>query len=96
MKKRAIVSMVLALAVFASSPVFAESININTADAVTISEQLPGIGLKKAQAIIDYRNQHGPFQSVDDLDRVNGIGKKLVDANRDKITVSAPPAASSM
>ena len=79
-----------------SGAAFAESVDINTADAVTMSEQLAGIGLKKAGAIIEYRKQYGPFQSVDDLEKVNGIGRKLVDVNRDKITVSSPPATPAM
>ena len=62
------------------------SVNINTADAKTLLE-LKGVGLKRAQTIISYREQNGPFKSVDDLMRVKGIGKKTVDQNHNKITV---------
>ncbi|WP_165855861.1 ComEA family DNA-binding protein [Marinobacter sp. JSM 1782161] len=62
-------------------------VNINTADAKTLSSQLDGVGEVKAQAIIDYRDGNGPFASVSDLDKVNGIGQLTLDANRDHITV---------
>lgn len=62
------------------------SVNINTADAKALLE-LKGVGLKRAQTIISYREQNGPFKSVDDLMRVKGIGKKTVDQNHNKITV---------
>ncbi|MEM7259017.1 MAG: ComEA family DNA-binding protein [Pseudomonadota bacterium] len=62
--------------------VFAASqININTADALTIAENLNGIGEKKAQAIIEYRDLHGQFRSADDLVKVKGIGFKLLERN---------------
>jgi competence protein ComEA len=48
-------------------------IDINSAGASEL-EKLPGIGPSKAAAIIEYRNQHGPFKSVDELDNVPGIG----------------------
>ena len=47
--------------------------NVNTANAVTL-RRVNRIGVVKAQAIIDYRNQHGPFRSLDELTRVRGIG----------------------
>jgi competence protein ComEA len=62
------------------------SVNINTADAKTLLE-LKGIGLKRAQTIISYREQNGPFKSVDDLTHIKGIGKKTIEQNYNKITV---------
>ena len=47
--------------------------NVNTVNAATL-QQVNRIGVVKAQAIIDYRNQHGPFRSLDELTRVRGIG----------------------
>lgn len=53
-------------------------INVNTADAATLME-LPGIGEAKAKAIIDYRNQFGPFRTQADLMNVKGIGPKMLE-----------------
>ncbi|MCB2184414.1 MAG: helix-hairpin-helix domain-containing protein [Desulfobulbaceae bacterium] len=54
------------------------AININTADQQTL-ESLPGIGPAKAKAIIEYRNDQGSFQSLDELTNVKGIGDKLLE-----------------
>lgn len=51
-------------------------VNINEANADLLAS-LPGIGPKLASRIVDHRNQHGPFQKVEDLRRVKGIGKKM-------------------
>jgi competence protein ComEA len=59
------------------------NVNINTTDI----ETLKGIGPKKAKAIIAYRNEHGPFKSIDDLVKIKGISKRIVDQNRNKITI---------
>ena len=56
-------------------------ININTATLEQL-QQLNGVGAKKAQAILDYRQQHGRFKSVDDLQNVKGISPKMVEKNR--------------
>ncbi|MDQ0090270.1 competence protein ComEA [Paenibacillus anaericanus] len=52
-------------------------ININTAGLAELQD-IPGIGEKKAQAIVDYRNTHGAFTSVSDLIKVKGIGDKML------------------
>lgn len=53
-------------------------IDVNTAPVSKLTE-LPGIGEKKAQAIVDYRNTHGPFAKVSDLTKVKGIGMKMLE-----------------
>lgn len=62
--------------------------NINTATRDEIVAKLEGIGHKKAQAIIDHRNQYGAFKHVNDLLNVKGIGQKTLDKNRDRIQLS--------
>lgn len=64
---------------------FAAPVNINQADAETISEALDGIGPKKAQSIIEYRTKHGKFESLKDLENVSGIGEKTIKANEKNI-----------
>lgn len=61
-------------------------ININNANLEQL-QQLDGIGKVKAQAIIDYREAHGAFLTVDELIKVDGIGEKTLEKNRDRITV---------
>ena len=56
-------------------------VDINQADAKQLS-QLKNIGLKKAQSIVLYREQNGPFANLDDLKKVKGIGKAIVEKNR--------------
>ncbi|MBB3104133.1 ComEA family DNA-binding protein [Azomonas macrocytogenes] len=60
-------------------------VNLNTADADTLSNSLVGIGAVKAQAIVAYREVHGPFTSVDQLLEVNGIGAATLDKNRSRL-----------
>ena len=61
------------------------SININQATAQEITAKLDGIGRKKAQAIVQYRKQHGDFKKVDELMQVKGIGEKTLAKNRSRI-----------
>ncbi len=68
---------------------FAGPVDVNTADAETISAALQGVGLSKALAIVDYRKAHGPFKSVDDLTLVKGIGERTVEINRANILLKS-------
>lgn len=61
-------------------------ININTATAAEL-DALPGVGEVIAQRIVDYRTANGPFQSVDDLLNVSGIGEVTLEDMRDLVTV---------
>lgn len=63
-------------------------VNLNTADAETLVRELKGIGAAKAQAIIEYREAHGPFSSVDELLEVKGIGTSILDKNRAKLSLN--------
>lgn len=62
-------------------------VNINKASAAEIAAALKGIGLKKAQAIVDYRKKFGDFKTVDELTAVKGIGQKTLQNNRQKISI---------
>lgn len=61
-------------------------LKINQATQTEI-ETLPGIGPSKAQAIIDYREENGPFQTIDDLLQVSGIGEKTLENFQDAIQI---------
>jgi competence protein ComEA len=74
---------------FTFSAYAAEQININSADAQTMADQLNGIGQAKAEAIVAYREQHGPFKSIEALTDVKGIGLKTIEKNRDLLTIGA-------
>ncbi|MDT0248561.1 ComEA family DNA-binding protein [Actinomyces oris] len=62
------------------------TVNINTASASEL-EKLPGIGPALAQRIVEYRDSHGPFASVDSLTDVPGIGKAKLEGLREQATV---------
>ena len=62
--------------------------NVNKADAAAIADALDGVGLAKAQAIVAYREAHGPFKSVDELGQVKGIGQATLERNRDAILLA--------
>lgn len=86
--------ILLGLALLFSTLAWA-GVDINSADASAL-ESLPGIGPSKAAAIVQYRTDHGPFKSVDELDNVPGIGSATLAALRDQVTLgkgSPPPAA---
>jgi len=66
----------------------AEPVNVNTASAEQISENLKGIGLTKAQSIVAYREANGSFLHVDELVNVKGIGLRTIDQNRELILLN--------
>jgi competence protein ComEA len=65
-----------------------EKIDLNGADVSTLQRELAGVGEAKAKAIVAYRDTNGPFTSVDELLEVKGIGKAILDRNRDKLEVN--------
>ena len=62
-----------------------EVIDVNTADIYDL-QRLPGIGEKRAQEIIAYREEHGPFRTVDNLTEVTGIGPAILETLREYVT----------
>jgi competence protein ComEA len=64
---------------------WAGPVDINKADAKTIAKELNGIGLSRAQAIVEYREKNGVFKSVEELRKVKGIGAKTLEQNRTNI-----------
>ncbi|MFC7413507.1 ComEA family DNA-binding protein [Larsenimonas suaedae] len=63
-------------------------IDINTATVEQLSE-LKGIGEKKAEAIVAYREANGPFEHLEGLSDVKGIGESLIEKNRDRMHISS-------
>ncbi len=79
--------MLLALFIINSSAM-ATPVNVNSADAKTIADALAGIGQKKAEAIVKYRTEKGPFKTVEDLTQVKGVTKKILAKNPNDILLS--------
>jgi len=87
-------SFVAALALLAQAlPVMAGPVNINTADAPTLSRELKGVGIKRAEAIVEYRRKFGPFKTADELALVKGIGPAAIQRNRELIRIDAKAVA---
>ncbi|MDN3682244.1 ComEA family DNA-binding protein [Vibrio tapetis subsp. quintayensis] len=61
------------------------TVNINTADAEELAILLKGVGEKKAQQIVEFRDAHGQFKTVEELANVKGIGLATVEKNRSRI-----------
>ncbi|MBI5666231.1 MAG: helix-hairpin-helix domain-containing protein [Nitrospirae bacterium] len=88
-----IILAVFILSLALGNPLFADEqdakgkLDINQASAQELSK-LPGIGKKKAEAIVAYRNEKGKFSSVDDLSKIDGIGKKTLEKIRGSLTAT--------
>ncbi|MBN2282920.1 MAG: helix-hairpin-helix domain-containing protein [Deltaproteobacteria bacterium] len=89
-RKFVVVLLVVSLVVSLVPVVFADEmkpVNINTASADDLCT-LSGIGKTVAQRIVDYRDLNGPFKTPEGLMEVKGVGAKIFDANKDRITIN--------
>ena len=64
-------------------------VNVNSANAETISAELKGVGLSKATAIVEYRKEYGPFKTREDLMQVKGIGARTIEINSENIVLGS-------
>ena len=78
------------LAALAFLPIlaWAEPVDINTADAATLARELKGIGPARAEAIVAWREDNGPFRSPDELALVQGISERVLEENRERVVAS--------
>lgn len=77
---------VMATALYAGAAIAApESVNVNVADAQTIAQVLKGVGLSRAQAIVEYRERNGDYRDAYELVNIKGIGERTVEQNEAKI-----------
>jgi competence protein ComEA len=65
-----------------------QTVNVNSADAETLATVLDGVGMARAQAIVEYREQHGGFDDVYDLSNVKGIGDRTIELNEERIRLT--------
>lgn len=82
--------LALSLCIFSFACLAAEPLDLNTATADQLALALSGVGQSKAEAIVAYRDQNGPFMNVDDLTKVKGIGPALLDKNRMILQIKQP------
>ena len=68
------------------TPAAANKIHLNSASSEQL-QQLSGIGEKKAEAILQYRQQHGKFKNIEELQNIKGIGPKLLQKNKDRLAL---------
>lgn len=93
MIRNLLIALFLSLAVAQTGLAEEMTVDVNTASAEQLAEALTGVGPAKAEAIIAYRQQHGEFESIDQLVEVKGIGLRTVDRNRDRIELDSRPAS---
>jgi competence protein ComEA len=82
------IRLLLALVIALAAPLASAALDLNTATKDELIA-LSGIGPAKAQAILDYRMQHGGFKSVDELKDVKGIGARQLEKLKPELTVGA-------
>ena len=79
--------LLLSFVILFASVVSADPVNINEASAVELEENLKGVGPKKAIAIIEHREENGPFYTAEELTNVKWIGQKTLEKNKENILV---------
>ena len=84
----AVCAALILLAAASVSGTESPRVNVNTADAAAIASRLTGVGKKKAEAIVAYREANGRFDAPADLTKVKGIGPSIVEKNAGRIVVS--------
>lgn len=80
----------LLLALFGPMAALAGPVDLNAADASTLARELDGVGLARAQAIVEYRERNGKFRSVDEMLNVKGIGPQVLEKNKGNLQVGNP------
>ncbi|MEE4604769.1 MAG: helix-hairpin-helix domain-containing protein [Desulfobacteraceae bacterium] len=92
MKKVLVLMLTVCFMAVMAAPVVAtgsDTININTASVDELT-QLQKVGPKTAENIVAYRDANGPFKTLDDLKNVKGVGDKILELNKDRMTVGKP------
>jgi competence protein ComEA len=77
-----------------SMPSLAAPVDVNSADVQSLSDALTGIGPAIAKAIVEYREQNGPFSSVEDLLNVKGVGPTVLERNKADIIIGGEASKS--
>lgn len=90
MIRKTITALLFALALTGLAIAEQAPVNINTATAEQLADALTGVGQARAEAIVAYREENGPFTHIDELVNVTGIGLATVDRNRDRIVLEEP------
>lgn len=90
MIKKTMAALLFALALTGMAVAESSPVDINTATVEQLAEALNGVGPARAEAIVAYREEHGPFGHIDELVNVRGIGLATVDRNRDRILLDEP------
>lgn len=92
MQRRLSSLLIVCAALLGSTVASAGPVNINSADAATLAQELTGVGAVLAEEIVRDREQNGPYESPESLTRVKGVGTRIVEMNRDFILTGNEPA----
>lgn len=82
------IALLGALCVLLPTLALADPVDINTADVEALARALDGVGLAKAEAIVAWREAHGPFVRPEDLLQVKGVGERILELNLHNIVVN--------